>query len=141
MPQLRSNRRLLLLSNLSCCAALLSASTQLPLHRACLLDTSWLDTWSLEWAGKAYVFPVAQDFLTEMNSPDGACPICLLPLAAGNGSRPVPSMAAEQPVKLQCYHCMHRCLTPLPGERESSRHKDVAVVSLFCTVLKRTTGR
>ena len=61
------------------------------------------------WAASHLGFPPgAQDILTELNSPEGDCPICLLPLAgAASGAEPV-SAAVDQPVKLPCYHCLHR---------------------------------
>jgi hypothetical protein len=53
--------------------------------------------------------PDVQDILTEFNSPDGDCPICLLPLAGAAGAAEPVLATADQPVKLPCYHCLHRC--------------------------------
>ena len=53
----------------------------------------------------------AQDILTELNSPDGDCPICLLPLAGEEDVAESVSAADERPVKLPCYHCLHRCVS------------------------------
>ena len=55
------------------------------------------------------VSAAAQDILTDFNTPEGDCPICLLPFASvANAAEQLP-VAAEQPVKLPCYHCLHGC--------------------------------
>ena len=73
--------------------------------------------------------PDVQDILTEFNTPEGDCPICLLPLAdAPSAAEPV-SAAAYQTVKLPCYHCLHRCDFHVPITLEPVLHPSSLVTS------------
>jgi len=105
MLQMCYTRRVVLHLEWSCCVVLLNKQT--PTSEACLPALHSTRQWPEANLAKRGLF-VAQDILTEMNSPDGACPICLLRFAGAGGSPQGSPEAADQPIKLQCYHCMHR---------------------------------
>lgn len=64
----------------------------------------------------------AQDAVDAANSPEGDCPICIIPLA-GSGSGDGSSGGSGEAQKLPCFHCMHRW---------GCRHGNAEVPSFVC---------